>query len=121
MTEHTIDAHASPPRSLLSKIQRLSKLSALGLAVALLCILVGAAAFGQGENPSSSTAQQPRMPLPDLYWRFLISQNRFDREATALEQHGHNASYLRSFYQQRLGFSDSEFAKVREAAGRFLL
>jgi hypothetical protein len=58
------------------------------------------------------------MTLPDLYWHFLIVQNRLDAEAAALAAKGEDGSWLRDSNQKGLGFTDDEFAIVRAAAQR---
>lgn len=64
---------------------------------------------------TAQTAQQHPVPLNHLYWHFLLLQNHLDRVAAAQEQHGQDGSAVRNYYKQRLGFTDSQFAVVRNA------
>jgi hypothetical protein len=86
------------------------------VALVVLCMLNGPQAFGQSSTPASSRSQASRVPLPHLYLRFLTYQNRLDQTVAALQQQGKDGSWLCSYYQKSIGFSDAEFAKVREAA-----
>jgi hypothetical protein len=67
---------------------------------------------------TAQNTQRIPVPVPHLYWHFLILQNHLDRVAAAHEQRGEDGSALRIYYQKRIGFTDSQFAKVREAALR---
>jgi hypothetical protein len=62
---------------------------------------------------------QPRpASVPHLYWHFLMYQNHLDRAAAAHEKQGKDGKWLRNHLQQRLGFTDSQFAPIRTSAQR---
>jgi hypothetical protein len=94
--------------------------------IGLLCLLVYLLAFGQatpaapqaGQNASPQGVQNGRASLSHLYWHFLLYQSHLDKTAAAREQQGKDGNWLRNHYQQRLGFKDTDFALVREAAAR---
>lgn len=86
------------------------------LVVALFCLLATSAGFGQTASSSPSANQNLRAPMSHLYWHFLLHQQHLDKTAASREQQGKDGSWLRTYYQQRLGFSDSQFSNVREAA-----
>jgi len=74
--------------------------------------------LGQAQAPFSNAAQPIAVPLSHLYWHFLILQNHLDRVAAAHEQRGEDGSALRTYYQKGLGFTDAQFAPVRDAGLR---
>jgi hypothetical protein len=90
--------------------------------LALLCMcgpLVFAAMFAsQLPNPSPQTAQQKLRPasLPHLYWHFLMWQDHLDRAAAERVKNGKDGKWLSNYAQKQLGFSDTDFAHVRESA-----
>src|SRR5579863_6986071 len=86
--------------------------------VGFLCILPSSLQFGQSGPNVPLTGQQTRVPLPHLYWHFLMHQNYLDQVASQREREGKDGTWLRKYYQQRLGLTDSEFAPVRESAVR---
>jgi hypothetical protein len=96
-----------------SEMKVTRQLCAFGI-VALSWALLSSIAFGQ----AVPGAQHPPVPVPHLYWHFLILQNHLDRVAATHEQRGEDGSALRTYYQTRIGFTDSQFAKVREAGLR---
>jgi hypothetical protein len=70
-----------------------------------------------------TTSSAPNLPLrraslEHLYWHFLIYQNHLDRAAAAHEQQRKDGNWLRNHFQQRLSFSDAQFAIVRQTAQR---
>jgi|SRR5579859_7264673 len=76
-----------------------------------LCVCsLSACIFAQSANPPAL------VPTHILYRHFLAYQSHLDRAAAAAAEQGKNASDLRNHFQQRLGFSDSQFAFVRAAA-----
>lgn len=85
-------------------------------ALLALVLLSATWSFGQAKLSSSSTSMP--VPLPHLYWHFLVLQNHLDRVAAARARQGEDASGLRNFYQDRLGFSDAQYAPVRLMAQR---
>jgi hypothetical protein len=92
------------------------QLARLAGVIALLCLLASPLAFGQANAALPQTGQNARAPLSHLYWHFLLYQAHLDKAAAAREQQGRDGSWLRNHYQQRLGFTDSEYALVRESA-----
>jgi hypothetical protein len=68
--------------------------------------------------PAPGTFQPKPIPLPHLYWHFLVYQNHLDNTAAANEQQGKDGQWLRTFLQKKLVFSDSEFATVRDSSVR---
>jgi hypothetical protein len=84
----------------------------------LLVAITGARVHGQAAAPSSNAARPIAVPVSHLYWHFLILQNHLDRVAAVREQSGQDGSAFRSYYQNKLGFSDTEFVPVRESAQR---
>ncbi len=84
------------------------------VAVALLC------GQSNGQTTSAPVIQgtPTRASLPHLYWHLLMYQNHLDRKAAENEKQGKEAAWLRNHLQQRLGFTDAEFAPIRESATR---
>lgn len=82
----------------------------------VLLFLLGAAAqplFGQTAQKSN---QMRPLPVKDLYRVFLLYQNFLDTRASALQAQGRDESWLRNDLQHRLGFSDSDYAPIRQAS-----
>ncbi|HLJ29311.1 MAG TPA: hypothetical protein VKY85_21570 [Candidatus Angelobacter sp.] len=71
-----------------------------------------------GAITTAPGVKQQRPSVPHLYWHFLMYQNHLDRAAAAHEKQGKDGSWLRNHFQQRLGFTDEQFAPVRTAAQR---
>ncbi len=63
-----------------------------------------------GQPPAPGTFQPKPIPLPHLYWHFLVYQNHLDTTAAAHESQGKDGQWLRAYLQKKLAFSDSEFA-----------
>ena len=63
--------------------------------------------------------QQPRLPVgqvyPWLYSRFLDAQEKLEQKAAQMEAKGEDGSAIRSQNQRALGFTDEEFAIIRDA------
>jgi hypothetical protein len=55
-----------------------------------------------------------RAPEPHLYWHFLLYQNYLDRQAAVREKQGKDGQWLRNHFQERLHFTDAQFAIVRQ-------
>jgi len=72
----------------------------------------------QAASPSPQSRQlQPKpVPLSHLYWHMLMWQNHLDKTAAEHEKNGKDGAWLHGYLQKRLGFSDTEFAPVRESA-----
>lgn len=100
----------------LSGSARAGELGFLVLASALLGTLAGGTVLGQTASPSTASTSKSPVSLPHLYWHFLVYQNHLDRVATQREEAGKDGSWLRNYYQQELGFNDTEFQAVRQSA-----
>lgn len=101
------------PASPRTKVASLSR--ALALAAA---ILMSALAPGQSVGNPPPTGPRAPVPLPHLYWHFLVHQDHLDRAAAVREKQGKDGGWLRNHYQQKLGFTDAEFVPVRQTAQR---
>ena len=89
--------------------------------VTLLFLLQMAATSTSCQSVSESSQSQnvpKQAPLPHLYWHLLMWQNHLDKSAAEHEQQGENGSWLRGHLQKQLGFTESEFAPIRESAQR---
>jgi hypothetical protein len=58
------------------------------------------------------------VPLPHLYWHFLIYQQHLEDTANAREKQGLESEWLRNYVQAKLGFTDAEYAPIRASASR---
>ena len=76
-------------------------------------------AIGQQASAQPTSTAQP-VPLTTLYWFFLSYQQHLDNQAAQLEAHGKDANWLRNSLQERLQFSDSDFAHIRDSAGQLV-
>jgi hypothetical protein len=97
---------------------RLRRIGLLGVAGALLGVLAGAPAIAQTGVTLPPNAQKVPVSLPHLYWHFLVYQNHLDQVAAQRQQQGKDGSYLRNHFQQKLSFTDAQFAVVRSTAQR---
>jgi hypothetical protein len=107
------------PTAFVNRVSQIPRprLGHLVIFIGLFCLLAIPPAFGQAAvDGSSQTGQGGRIPLSHLYQHFLLHQNHLDKTAATREQQGKDGQWLRNYYQQRLGFKDSEFAMVRKAA-----
>lgn len=88
--------------------------------VLLSFLLVSTLALGQTptQTQTAALAKRQRVSLPALYRHFLAYQNHLDRVGTALDQKGEDGSEFRNHFQRILGFSDAEFAPIRDTALR---
>jgi hypothetical protein len=91
---------------------------ALGLAGGLLCFIAASLAFGQAPSTGMPGSQSKRVSLPHLYWHFLIYQNHLDQVAAQRVANGKDGSWLSNHFEQKLGFTDAQFAVVRATAQR---
>jgi hypothetical protein len=73
---------------------------------------------GQPQNSTPATTQHKPVPLPHLYWHFLVYVNVLDTKAAELEAQGKDGSQLRNDLQTRTQLTDAEFTPVREASRR---
>ena len=58
------------------------------------------------------------MPLPHLYWHFLIYQHHLDQLAIEHEKQGKDGEWLHTYLQTKLSLTDEEFQPIRESADR---
>jgi hypothetical protein len=101
-------------------------LGALKIAVWLSLALFGALTVsdsrGQGPTPPlkslPSNPKKTQAPLSHVYVQFLLFQNHLDKAAIAHEKEGKDGSWLRDHFQEKLGFTNSEYAVVRATALR---
>jgi hypothetical protein len=98
--------------------RRVRGISGVQTIAPLMLLLAGTLAFGQAGGPLLRDGQQVPPTLPHLYWHFLMVQNRLDQLAAKWDQEGKDGSMVRSRFQQRLGFTDAQFALVRSTAQR---
>ena len=92
----------------------------------LLCLVFSSISYAQSTQrpstvPGSSTlshGQTHRAPLSHIYYHVALYQSHLDSEAAKLEKQSKDGSSLRAFLQQKLGFTDSEYAPIREYAQR---
>jgi hypothetical protein len=66
-------------------------------------------------GPTTSAAQ---IPLRVLYRHYMAYQNHLDRAAAVLDKAGKNGDALRTHFQKKLGFTDTQFQLVRDSALR---
>jgi hypothetical protein len=81
-------------------------------------LLASSLAWGQIANPVLSNGKKVRVPLPHLYWHFLMYQNHLDQVAAQRMASGKDGSWLSNHFEQKLGFTDAQFAVVRSTAQR---
>jgi hypothetical protein len=83
-------------------------------------LLAGMSAFAQTPSPTQpgTASNRERAPLFMLYRHFLAYQNHLDRVAVDLNRQGKDGNEFRNHFQQKLGFTDADFAPVRETALR---
>lgn len=72
----------------------------------------------QAEEGSPCASSPQVVPLPHLYWHLLVYQNHLDQLAEKMEKQGKDGEPIRRSIQNQLGFSEEEFAPVRESAER---
>ena len=93
--------------------------TSLRLFGSLLCLLssVLVSSVNAQATPKSTTADHGHsIPLDHLYWHFLEYQLYLDKKADALPPTHPDVQVLRTHYQRRLGFDDSQYDVVRRAA-----
>jgi hypothetical protein len=71
-----------------------------------------------GQQPAPGTFVPKPVPLPHLYWHFLVYQHHLDDAAAEHKQQGKDGQWLQTYLQKKLGFSDGEFATVRASSVR---
>jgi hypothetical protein len=102
--------------------QPLKRIAWKSIAACIFCLglFVAAIPFSSAQQPPAEP--QPGLPgpvpLPHLYWHFLIYQSQFDAQAAAVEAQGGDGTWMRNHLQIRMGFSDADFAPIRDSAQR---
>lgn len=106
----------------MTRKSHLHSIAALLSAMLLTCTIahqaVGQSTPAQQQQSSSGLSQPASLSLPHLYWHFLIYQNHLDREAAAQAAIGKDGSWLRNHFQQKLEYSDADFAAIRTSSAR---
>jgi len=92
--------------------------SMLLLCLCLFQAFTGKLAQGQQQQPAPGSVQPSPVPLAHLYWHFLIYQNSHDAIAAQLIAQGKDGTWVRNHLQERMGFSDDDFAPIRISATR---
>ena len=88
----------------------------LGFWICLQCSPVLNPAAAQAPTSAPSVGHGHEVPLEHLYWHFLNYQLFLDKKADALPPSHPDVQMLRTHYQSRLGFNDSQYSLVRQAA-----
>lgn len=90
----------------------------------LVLLLAGCAcassAFGQQTQSQPGTPSQVSVSVARLYSFFLIHQSVLDDVAAKLQANGRDGNPLRNDLQNRLGFSDTEYAPIRASSQRLV-
>lgn len=97
------------------------KVGALVLVLCLASFTINAVCqetTGPQEAAAQPTSHVRPIPLPLLYWQFLAYQNHLDRAAATLEKQGKDGTWLSDHFQRKLGFTDEQFAQVRNTGLR---
>lgn len=87
----------------------------------VLLLLVSASASSSGQQPQGKpnpSVQLTPISLPHLYWHFLMHQSVLDAAAARLDAQGKSGRALHNDLQNRLGFSDADFAPIRTSSQR---
>jgi hypothetical protein len=109
------------------KLKRFAMSGFLSAVMTLCVVLVIAPCQAQQGGTPSASARQPRpfqagaphpVSLPHLYWHFLVYQHVLDTKAEQLKAQGRDGSWLRNDLQTRMGFSDADYASIRESSVR---
>lgn len=82
----------------------------------LLCASAHPAIGQQTQSQPNASSQLQPVSLPHLYWHFLIHQSELDAFAAKLTAQGQDGQALRNDLQNRLGFSDADYAPIRTAS-----
>jgi hypothetical protein len=89
----------------------------LRIIAVMVCILQGIHATAQKVPlPQPDEARKPT--LSHLYWHLLMYQNHLDRVAAKHETQGKDGTWLRTYIQKKLGFTDEQFGPIRTSAQR---
>ena len=88
-----------------------------------LMLFAGAVSLPALSQPSAVQPQHARttvpgkaVPLPHLYYHFLMLQSFLDTKAAALVAQGQDGSSVKADLQKKMAFSDAEYAPVYEVA-----
>jgi hypothetical protein len=94
--------------------------SGISLKLGLIAALMATGSYGQGQSVKNPPPipKMTRPPLSHVYLHFLLYQNHLDKVAATREEQGKDGSWLRDHFQQRLGFTGSQFAVVRSTGLR---
>lgn len=65
-----------------------------------------------------SPGQAKGVPLPHLYYHFLMLQSFLDNKGAALDAQGKNGNFVRADLQKKVGFSDAKYAPIYSSADR---
>ena len=83
----------------------------------VLCLLLLACVPATTAQRMPNQQLQP-ISLSHLYWHFLIHQSFLDTMAARLQAEGKNGNAFRNDLQNRLGFSDADYAPIRTSSQR---
>lgn len=72
----------------------------------------------QPQHPFGVSGPGNAVPLPHLYYHFLMLQNFLDTKAAALDAKGQDGNFVREDLQKKMGFSDADYAPIYDSAGR---
>jgi hypothetical protein len=89
--------------------------SLLFLSISAQIMLLPQQALNQTKDARAAVGHGRSIPPDHLYWHFLEYQLYLDRTAAGQESEGQNPE-INKHYQTKLGFSDSQFAIVRQVA-----
>lgn len=69
-------------------------------------------------RPTGKPLPPPQLPLSHLYWHYLAYQNNLDTKAAELGAHGKDGTLMYNHLQKHLGFSDADYAPIRDSSAR---
>jgi len=93
-----------------------ARLQILCLGIGLQGLSLPSVGIAQTATSAPSVDHGHEVPLEHLYWHFLDYQLFLDKKADALPPSHPDVQMLRTHYQSRLGFNDSQYSLVRQAA-----
>jgi hypothetical protein len=91
--------------------------------IILICAWLSIASTAQESQTAQTHALPPShkaspAPFSHIYMHFLLYQNHLDQAAAEREKQGKDGAWLRDHFQQKLGFSGTQFALIRASAHR---